>query len=294
MNRFAQNLSQLRRRAGYTQESLAEAMGVSRQAVGKWESGQSMPEAGALIELADLLGCSLDALMREELPAEAQGEGETVLPGPGEEDAALFAEYEEHMERFAAMMAGGVGLVLIGLSGLLQLYAWIGGNALITLPLFACLAAAVFLFVSGGIAHEDFRKAHPVVPDLRSEEERAAFARRFQTWMGAAVAGILVGVAVLVALLSFGRDSRSAARAAGIFLAILAVCVAAMVYMGIQKSKIDGEEKDPVEDRRSGVIMSFATILFLFFGFVFHAWHPAWVVFPIGGILCGIVSGGKK
>ncbi len=46
MNRFSENLSQLRREAGYTQESLAEAMGVSRQAVSKWESGQAMPDQG--------------------------------------------------------------------------------------------------------------------------------------------------------------------------------------------------------------------------------------------------------
>lgn len=39
MSIFSENLPQLRRRAGYTQEGLAEALGVSRQAVGKWESG---------------------------------------------------------------------------------------------------------------------------------------------------------------------------------------------------------------------------------------------------------------
>ena len=70
MSNFAENLSILRRRAGYTQESLAEVLGVSRQAVGKWESGQGLPEAATLLTLADLLGCSLDQLMREELTEE--------------------------------------------------------------------------------------------------------------------------------------------------------------------------------------------------------------------------------
>ena len=41
MSIFSQNLPKLRRRAGYTQEGLAEALGVSRQAVGKWEAGVS-------------------------------------------------------------------------------------------------------------------------------------------------------------------------------------------------------------------------------------------------------------
>ena len=67
MTHFEHNLPILRRRAGYTQEGLAEALGVSRQAVSKWESGQSLPEAATLLTLADLLSCTLDQLMREEL-----------------------------------------------------------------------------------------------------------------------------------------------------------------------------------------------------------------------------------
>ena len=43
-------------------------------------------------------------------------------------------------------------------------------------------------------------------------------------------------------------------------------------------------------DRRCGFIMSAATIIFLVAGFVFNAWHPAWVVFPVGGLLCGMVG----
>ena len=42
MSNFPKNLSLLRRRAGYTQESLVEALSVSRQAVSKWESGGSL------------------------------------------------------------------------------------------------------------------------------------------------------------------------------------------------------------------------------------------------------------
>ena len=71
MSTFSQNLPLLRRRAGYTQESLAEALGVSRQAVGKWESGQTLPEAATLLTLAELLDCSLDQLMRLPLTEEA-------------------------------------------------------------------------------------------------------------------------------------------------------------------------------------------------------------------------------
>ena len=48
---FGGNLQFLRRRDGMTQEKLASRMGVSRQTVSKWESGEVTPELGKLIEL---------------------------------------------------------------------------------------------------------------------------------------------------------------------------------------------------------------------------------------------------
>ncbi len=63
---FAETLTRLRREKGLSQEQLADLTDVSRQAVGKWEAGRSMPDLPRLIALADLFGVSLDALVRPE------------------------------------------------------------------------------------------------------------------------------------------------------------------------------------------------------------------------------------
>ena len=55
-------LAELRKRDGYSQEWLAEKLGVSRQAVAKWEAGGATPELSKLIALADLFDVSLDRL----------------------------------------------------------------------------------------------------------------------------------------------------------------------------------------------------------------------------------------
>ena len=60
---FADKLQAERRKNGLTQEDLAEALGVSRQAVSKWEQGEGWPEAEKLLALADRFGVSLDYLM---------------------------------------------------------------------------------------------------------------------------------------------------------------------------------------------------------------------------------------
>ena len=61
--RLGQNIRRLRREAGYTQEQLAEALGVSTGAVYKWESDRAVPELGLLVEIAEFFETSVDALL---------------------------------------------------------------------------------------------------------------------------------------------------------------------------------------------------------------------------------------
>lgn len=67
-------LADLRKRNGYSQEALAEKMGVSRQAVSKWERGESTPDTDTLIELARLYSVSLDTLVGIEQNEESEQE----------------------------------------------------------------------------------------------------------------------------------------------------------------------------------------------------------------------------
>ena len=61
--KFQEKLVKLRKLKKITQDEFACAVGVSRQAVYKWESGQSYPEALKLVEIKNLLGISIDEMM---------------------------------------------------------------------------------------------------------------------------------------------------------------------------------------------------------------------------------------
>ena len=65
---FAKRLAQARQESGLTQDALAGMLDVSRQTVSKWESGQAQPEAGRIAALADALGTTCDALLRDAAP----------------------------------------------------------------------------------------------------------------------------------------------------------------------------------------------------------------------------------
>ena len=59
----ADRLTMLRKKRGYSQEQLAEKLGVSRQAVSKWERAEASPDTDNLIALAKIYEISLDELL---------------------------------------------------------------------------------------------------------------------------------------------------------------------------------------------------------------------------------------
>ena len=61
--KLSERLYTLRKARGLTQEELAEALGVSRQAVSKWESGAAMPDTEKLISLSKYFGVTIDSLI---------------------------------------------------------------------------------------------------------------------------------------------------------------------------------------------------------------------------------------
>lgn len=78
-------LQTLRRARGWSQETLAEHLGISRQAVSQWESAQAVPELDNLVGLADLFQVSLDDLVRDR----GACSGATSSVPPPEADAVV-------------------------------------------------------------------------------------------------------------------------------------------------------------------------------------------------------------
>ena len=70
----ANRLLQYRKKMNLSQEELASRIGVSRQAVSKWERAEASPDTDNLILLADIYGVSLDELLKGEKENETQSE----------------------------------------------------------------------------------------------------------------------------------------------------------------------------------------------------------------------------
>ena len=69
---FSEKISALRKQKGWSQEELAEKLMVTRQAVSKWESAQSMPDLDKLVQLSEALDVSTDYLLMGSEPSKEE------------------------------------------------------------------------------------------------------------------------------------------------------------------------------------------------------------------------------
>ena len=98
---IANRLVQLRREQGLSQEELASKLGVSRQAVSKWERAESSPDTDNLIALARLYGVSLDELLLH-MPGSGGAAAAAAAPEPEPEYGYEPYAQSEAAEVFAA------------------------------------------------------------------------------------------------------------------------------------------------------------------------------------------------
>ncbi|MBQ4607271.1 MAG: helix-turn-helix transcriptional regulator, partial [Clostridia bacterium] len=82
--KLSEKIYYCRKKAGLSQDALAERMDVSRQAISKWENGEAVPETGKLPGLAKVFGVTIDWLLSEEEPVR-----EEVRNTPEEDDGIL-------------------------------------------------------------------------------------------------------------------------------------------------------------------------------------------------------------
>ena len=288
MSLFGENLQYYRKRNNITQEQLAEQLDVSRQTVSKWEAGASYAEMDKLLQLCDLFCCSLDTLLRKEA-SESEVENNLV--------------HREHMKNFRKWITCGVALLIFAHAfyELVTGFAAVNENVLNMLFMMIVIVATLILIVQG-MKDSDYRRKHPVIQDFYTQEEKDAFDSHFPARIATGIGLILIGI-----LIGMNGDTLPLPGSMtddfyyGIFLLIVTAGVSILIYTGMQKQEYDIEAYNKDNSQKNsgkcdpiaawcGCIMLVATIIFLTAGLVFRLWEICWIVYPIGALLCGIVT----
>lgn len=135
-----------RRKAGLSQEALAEELGVSRQAVSKWETGDAVPEISKLLALAKTFDVTTDWLLSEEEPEEKTYNtnyyqetatwGSTVAEGMEESESATSAErFEKAADEWMDRIPGVLGKMVKRFGWLSGVYIALGGAGTVLMGL---------------------------------------------------------------------------------------------------------------------------------------------------------------
>lgn len=109
-----------RKRSGLSQEELAARVGVSRQAVSKWELNEATPDSDKLLPLARAFGVTVDELLSDADPAPEAAAPEEPAPSAPERDSSSLPGWLGRMARRWGWLAGvyvalsGLGIAVVG------------------------------------------------------------------------------------------------------------------------------------------------------------------------------------
>ena len=315
---LADKIIQLRKQRDWSQEELAQKIGVSRQTVSAWETSQSSPEISHIIALSNLLGVSTDYLLRddmEELPPTDAGDSFPSLTHSTHRQLSLEGAnaFLAAKENSALPMAIGCMLCSLAIVVLIFFCTWSGLSESTRGPLGFALAAVlvaigVSLFIINHnrtkkwewIEKEPFDTAYGV--GGMAKQRRDAFQTSYTTNLVTS-AVLLIAAIVLFALTDLLANSTKID--AGSFVALGFAVASISVFLLTRNSIIndsfhsvlqDGKRspEDKMVTTRLEPIMSIywmlMVFLYLLISFTTDDWNTTWVIWPVAGVRSVLLS----
>lgn len=322
---LADKIIEERKKNGWSQEELADKLGVSRQAVSKWESSGSTPDLQRVIRLAELFGVSTDYLLREDLFPEDTSTafiGESMESEPIRRVSMEEANDFLDMKREAApIIANAVAMCIICPILIIVLAAFAEAGVFnITealavsfgiIFLFGMVAAAVFMFITYGI--RESRMEHLEKESFETEYGVSGMVKeRSRSYEPVYMRGIAIGVVlciIAVVPLVIAAAAEVPEHIIALFIALLLILIAVGVNMIIRVSIVKGsynallqegeysKSEKNISGKQSaiaGVYWSLVTAIYLGWSFWTMRWDISWIVWPVAGVLFVAVSGISK
>lgn len=319
---LADKITNLRKKNGWSQEDLAEQLGVSRQSISKWESAQSMPDMNRILKMSEIFGVSTDFLLKDDLemadqPAVPSGIEEAQIPNArpvSMEEATSFLAFREMSSGRTAL---GVMMCILSPVLLIILSSLQEGGILKTsettaaaiglIVLLALIGGAVAIFVTLGLQGKRYEYLETELIDTAYgvsgmvRDRREKYQHTYSTQLVAGIAlCVISAIPLFLAMLVFGDNDTACSVSMGAVLTLIAIGV----FIIVRCSTIWGsyeillEEGDYSAARKewsrknehlAGIYWGTATALYLAVSFITNAWDRTWIVWPVAGAAYGVV-----
>ena len=317
---LADKIIDLRKKNGWSQEELAEKLGVSRQSVSKWEGAQSVPDMGRVVQMSELFGVSTDYLLKDSLEKEEPAEDaptDSMTRTVGMEEANAFL-------RVRAQNAGRVALgVLLCILSPICLILVCGAQEFHLIALSEAQAAgigvavlllmvggAVALFVTSALRSSRFGYLEALPIDTlygvdgmtRERKEQFRPTRNLQLTLGIVLC-VLAVIPLFVSLILYGEEDHFGHIVAiALLLAIAGVGVllivrSAILWGAYQRLLQEGDYSRPAKEAAvkaapfNTIYWGLVTAGYLAWSFLTNAWDRTWIVWPVAAVAYGAVYG---
>lgn len=328
---LADKIINLRKKNGWSQEELAEKLGVTRQSISKYEGAQSIPDLDKILKLSEIFGVTTDYLIKDEL------EEEEYVPSQMQENESesdrsvhkvtmeMANEYLQIIDWSAGKTAFATVLCILSPIVLLMLGAMsempnyhISENAAAGIGicvLIVLIAIAVTIFILCGMKtkkyefmeKEDIETVYGVSGMVK--EKRDAYHSMYVTQLVIGIACCICSVIPLFGTLAVSESDFYMVSAVCMLLALVAIGTYFIVRSAAKMNAMNQllEEEDYTRQKKhenkkmSGPVMVYwliATAIYLAWSFTTNDWDRTWIIWPVVGVLfpafLAIVNGIRK
>lgn len=328
---LADKIINLRKKNGWSQEELAEKLGVTRQSISKYEGAQSIPDLDKILKLSEIFGVTTDYLIKDELEEEEYAPSQ-MQENESESDRSVHKvtmemanEYLQIIDWTAGKIAFATMLCILSPIVLLMLGAMsempnyhISENATAGIGicvLIVLIAIAVTIFILCGMKtkkyefmeKEDIETAYGVSGMVK--EKRDAYHSPYVTQLVIGITCCICSVIPLFGTLAVSESDFYMVSAVCMLLTLVAIGTYFIVRSAAKMNAVNQllEEEDYTRQKKhenkkmSGPVMVYwliATAIYLAWSFTTNDWDRTWIIWPVVGVLFpafyAIVNGIRK
>jgi len=328
---LAEKIINLRKKNGWSQEELAEKLGVTRQSISKYEGAQSIPDLDKILKLSEIFGVTTDYLIKDELEEEEYAPSQ-MHENESESDRSVHKvtmemanEYLQIIDwsagktAFATMLCILSPIVLLMLGAMSEMPDYhISENAAAGIGicvLIVLIAIAVTIFILCGMKtkkyefmeKEDIETVYGVSGMVK--EKRDAYHSMYVTQLVIGIACCICSVIPLFGTLAVSESDFYMVSAVCMLLALVAIGTYFIVRSAAKMNAMNQllEEEDYTRQKKhenkkmSGPVMVYwliATAIYLAWSFTTNDWDRTWIIWPVVGVLFpafyAIVNGIRK
>ena len=314
---LADKIILLRKKAGWSQEELAEQLNVTRQSVSKWEGAQSIPDMNKILLMSRIFGVTTDYLLKDEIGepeyTETDGDIRTVRRVSMEE-ALEFLRLKAESAKLIALatflcIISPVCLLVLGAAsetGRISLSEnAAGGLGMITLFLIVAAAAAIFIAVGTKTKKFEFLDTEAIETEYgvngMVRERKHQFRHIYTKFLVLGTVFCILSVIPIFITIIFTEDDFYMVLTIAALLFLAAVgCVffllASIPHESMMKLLQEGDYTERkkntkrIGDSFSAIYWLIVVAAYLAYSFHTNAWEHSWCIFAIAGVLYGAVA----